>query len=93
MPLQRRLPKRGFTNIFRVPNRIVNIGAIASAFNAGDTVDPEALVEKGLVSKGRGPVKVLGEGAIDKKVVVRADMFSKKAREKIEAAGGKVEVL
>ncbi len=93
MPLQRRLPKRGFTNIFRVPNRIVNVGDIASRFDSGDTVDPEALVSKGLVRKGKGPVKVLGEGALDKSLTVKAHMFSRQAREKIEAAGGKAEVL
>ncbi|HHL40955.1 MAG TPA: 50S ribosomal protein L15 [Deltaproteobacteria bacterium] len=94
MPLQRRLPKRGFNNRFRVEARTVNIGAIADAFEAGSTVDEAALLEKGLIKKsGRGPVKVLGDGELSAALTVRAQKFSRSARQKIEAAGGKAEVI
>ncbi len=93
MPLQRRLPKRGFTNIFRVENRSVNIGVIAGIFNAGETVDPEVLLEKGLIKGKKGAVKVLGSGEITIPLTIRANAFSASAITKIEAAGGKSEVI
>lgn len=93
MPLQRRLPKRGFKNPFRVKSRIVNIGAIDNAFDAGQTVDPGSMELKGLLKGKKGPVKVLGEGDMKKQLVVRADMFSKSAEEKIRGAGGRAEVI
>jgi len=93
MPLQRRLPKRGFTNIFRVENRFVNIGIIAGIFKAGETVDPEVLLEKGLIKGAKGPVKVLGSGDISIPLTIRANAFSASAITKIEAAGGKSEVI
>ncbi len=93
MPLQRRLPKRGFKNPFRVKSRIVNIGAIDNAFDAGQTADPGSMELKGLLKGKKGPVKVLGEGDMKKQLTVRADMFSKSAEEKIRAAGGKAEVI
>jgi len=93
MPLQRRLPKRGFTNIFRVENRTVNVGGLASAFEAGATADPAALERKGLIRGSKGPVKVLGDGEIGIKLTVRANAFSRTAVRKIEAAGGVAEVI
>lgn len=92
MPLQRRVPKRGFTNIFRVKYRIVNLGDIAGAFKSGETVDSASVAEKGL-SKGKGPLKVLGNGEVKVALTVKANAFSKSAIEKIKAAGGKAEVI
>jgi len=93
MPLQRRLPKRGFTNIFRVEKQAVNLGVIAAAFKAGETVAPEALQEKGMIKARKGPVKVLGSGDISIPLTIRANAFSSSAVKKIEAAGGKAEVI
>lgn len=93
MPLQRRLPKRGFTNIFRKSYTVLNVSALADKFSSGDTVDIEALVEKGLVKKKKKPLKVLGDGELTVALTVRANMFTKSARAKIEAAGGKTEVV
>ncbi len=93
MPLQRRLPKRGFTNIFRVENQAVNIGVIAAAFTSGETVGPETLIEKGIIKARKGPVKVLGSGEINIPLTIRANAFSNSAISKIEAAGGKAEVI
>jgi len=93
MPLQRRLPKRGFTNIFRVENRFVNIGVIARVFKSGDTVDPVVLLEKGLIKDKKGPVKVLASGDITIPLTIKANAFSGAAITKIEAAGGKSEVI
>lgn len=92
MPLQRKLPKRGFTNVFRTAYQVVNIGAIAKAFKAGETVDPAAILDKGLI-KRKMLVKVLGEGEITAAVTVKANSFSKSAIEKIKAAGGVAEVI
>jgi len=92
MPLQRKLPKRGFTNIFRTAYQVVNIGAIAKAFKAGETVDPAAILDRGLI-KRKMLVKVLGEGEITTAVTVKANSFSKSAIEKIKAAGGVAEVI
>jgi large subunit ribosomal protein L15 len=89
MPLVRRVPKRGFTNIWRVEYAVVNLGALAD-FD-GD-VTPEQLVARGLVRSGK-PVKVLGDGEIGKALKVSAHRFSKSARAKIEAAGGSCEEL
>ncbi len=92
MPLQRRVPKRGFNNIFRTEYAIVNISAL-DAFNDGETVTVEALVEKGIVKKTLDGVKILGNGEISKKLTVQANAFSDSAKSKIEAAGGKAEVI
>lgn len=89
MPLVRRVPKRGFTNIFRTAYTVVNLDALAELEG---TVDPQVLREKGLVRKNR-PVKVLGGGEISKALVVRAHGFSATARSKIEAAGGTCEEI
>src|SRR5215510_7269090 len=89
MPLQRRLPKRGFNNIFKKDWTEVNLTTLESRFNAGETVTPEALVAHGIVSKiAADGVVVLGEGTLTKALNVRAQRFSKSAQEKITAAGG-----
>jgi large subunit ribosomal protein L15 len=93
MPLQRRLPKRGFTNIFRTTYSILNVATLSKKFTPGDTVDIEALSKKGLVKKKKRPVKVLGSGDISIPLTVKVKMFTKSARAKIEAAGGKAEVV
>lgn len=93
MPLQRRLPKRGFTNIFRVEHQCVNIGVLAETFKSGETVDPAILVEKGMANSRKGPVKVLGSGEITIPLTIKANAFSASAVSKIEAAGGKAEVI
>ena len=93
MPLQRRVPKRGFNNIFRTEMAIVNVAAIEKAFDAGETVTIDALIEKGLVKKVLDGVKVLGHGELTKAVTVQVNAFSDSAKQKIEAAGGKAEVI
>lgn len=92
MPLQRRVPKRGFNNIFRVEYAVVNLSALET-FKDGATVDAEALVKAGKIKKADKPVKVLANGNLTKKLTVKADAFSASAKEKIEAAGGKAEVI
>ncbi len=89
MPLIRRVPKRGFTNIFRKEYAVVNLARLAEL---DGEITPEVLVEKGMVRSGL-PVKVLANGDLDKKLTVSAHKFSKAARAKIEAAGGRCEVL
>lgn len=91
MPLHRRLPKRGFRNPFGQDYAIVNVGML-NAFAAGDTVTPEQLAARGLVHRP-SPVKILGDGNLQVALTVQAHAFSQSAREKIAAAGGKVEVL
>ena len=91
MPLTRRLPKRGFTNIFAKEYAIVNVSAL-NVFEDGAVVTNEALVEKGLVKKVLDGVKVLGGGELTKKLTVSVDKVTDSAKEKIEAIGGKVEV-
>ena len=91
MPLHRRLPKRGFANIFRREFAIVNVESLNS-FAAGARVTPETLRERGLVHQAL-PVKILGDGAVSVKLAVAAHAFSASAKEKIEKAGGTVEVL
>jgi large subunit ribosomal protein L15 len=93
MPLSRRLPKLGgFTNRNRVEFLEVNVERL-NAFGSGTTVTPEELRSKGLVRKGRGPVKILGRGDVTVALTVKANAFSATAKTKIEAAGGTVEVL
>ena len=91
MPLARRIPKRGFHNIFAKPLEIVNLSAL-NAFNDGDTVTAQVLLDKGILSKCPYGYKVLGNGKITKKLTVEASAFSKSAQAAIEAAGGKAEV-
>ena len=94
MPLQRRLPKRGFNNIFAKQYTEVRIDRISEKFNKGDTVDAETLKAAGVVSKiAKNGIKVLGNGEIDKALTVKAAKFTKSAAEKISAAGGTVEVI
>ncbi len=92
MPLARRLPKRGFHNIFAKPLEAVNVSALEK-FEDGAVVDAQALLEKGVLSKCEYGVKILGNGSLGKKLTVRASAFSASAKEKIEAAGGKAEVI
>ncbi|QPA31076.1 50S ribosomal protein L15 [Thermaerobacillus caldiproteolyticus] len=91
-PLFRRLPKRGFTNINRKEYAIVNLDAL-NRFEDGTEVTPELLLETGVVSKLKDGVKILGNGQIEKKLTVKAHKFSSAAKEAIEAAGGKTEVI
>jgi len=93
MPLQRRIPKRGFNNIFREEYAIVNLSALEELFDAGAVVDYEALASAGLLKKPLSGLKVLGGGAITKKMTVKAAKFSASAKEAIEAAGGTAEVV
>ena len=93
MPLQRRVPKRGFNNIFRTEMAIVNVAALEANYDAGAVVTIDSLIEKGLVKKVLDGVKVLGYGEITKNLTVKATAFSQSAKEKIEAAGGKAEVM
>ena len=92
MPLARRLPKRGFHNIFAKPLEAVNV-SVLEKFEDGDVVNAQALLEKGILSKCEYGVKILGNGEITKKVTVQAAAFSQSAKEAIEAAGGKAEVV
>jgi len=91
MPLVRRVPKRGFTNIFRVEYAVINVGDLAEG-STGSEVTPESLAADGLVRRGK-PLKVLGDGEIDRAIQVKAHAFSASARAKIEAAGGACEEL
>jgi len=91
LPLYRKLPKRGFKNRFATEYAIVNVAAL-NAFEDGDTVTLEKLMEAGIVRKSLDGLKVLGNGEITKKLTVEAAVFSQTAKEKIEAAGGKTEV-
>ena len=91
MPLARRVPKRGFNNIFAKPLEIINLSAL-NVFNDGDTVTAQLLLDKRILSKCTYGYKVLGNGKITKKLTVEASAFSKSAQEAIEAAGGKAEV-
>ncbi len=93
MPLHRRIPKRGFHNPFRIEYVVVNLDTLAERFEDGTVITPELLVESGLVSQARRPVKVLGRGDVSKKLTVRAHKFSGKAAEKIAAAGGATEII
>ncbi len=92
MPLVRRIPKRGFTNIFAKPYAHVNVQAL-NVFEDGAVVDAAALKEAGLVKKAPYGVKVLAEGELTKKLTVKASAFSEAAKQKIEAAGGTTEVI
>ena len=92
MPLARRLPKRGFHNIFAKPLEAVNVSAL-NKFEDGAVVSASELLEKGILSKCEYGVKILGNGALTRKLTVRATAFSASAKEKIEAAGGKAEVV
>lgn len=88
MPLQRRLPKRGFTNIFKKQWIEISLAKIEASFNAGDEVTPEVLHERGLIKKAKHDLVILGNGDISKALNISAHRFTKAAREKIERAGG-----
>ncbi len=92
MPLYRRIPKRGFTNIWKKQWTIINVDDL-NRFDDGTLVTPMLLVETGIAKKIVDGVKVLGEGSLEKKITVKAHKFSKTAIEKIETAGGKAEVI
>lgn len=92
LPLHRRVPKRGFTNIFRKEYAILNVKDL-ERFEAGTTVTPATLSEAGLVRTATAPVKILGEGTLSKALVVSAHAFSEGAAAKIRAAGGTLEVI
>ena len=93
MPLQRRVPKRGFNNIFAAKAAIVNLGDIDARFEAGAVGDAQALMDCGLVKDCKNGVKVLGNGEMTKSLTIQAKSFSKSAQDKIEGAGGKAEVI
>ena len=92
MPLHRRLPKRGFTNIFKKEFAEVNVDKL-NIFDNGEVVTPEELKNKGIINKVYDGVKILGTGDLEKKLTVKAHKFSKSAEEKIQAAGGNAEVI
>ena len=92
MPLYRRIPKRGFTNIWGTEYTVLNVSDL-NRFEAGSTVTPEALKEAGLAKQVKDGIKILGNGNLDKSLTVKANKFSKTAIEKIESAGGKSEVI
>ena len=91
MPLQRRIPKRGFNNRFRTEYLVINVADL-DRFENGTVVNAAAIRAAGMV-KGKGPIKVLGEGSLERNLVVQVHAFSKSAMEKIEAGGGKAEVI
>ncbi len=92
MPLYRRIPKRGFTNIFGTEYTAINVETL-NKFDANTVVTPELLKENGVVKQVKDGIKILGNGNLDKALTVQAHKFSKSAVEKIEAAGGKAEVI
>jgi len=92
MPLHRRLPKRGFTNIFRKEYAVVNLNRL-SVFEEGATVDPAVLKEKGIIKKLHAGLKILGNGELEKVLHIRAHKVSKSAYEKIQKAGGTIEIM
>jgi large subunit ribosomal protein L15 len=92
-PIIRRLPKRGFKNIFKVEYAVVNVGALSKAFSPNEVVDENSLREKGLI-KGKGkPIKLLGNGEINIPLTIRVHAVSRSAKEKVEKAGGRVELI
>lgn len=93
MPLQRRIPKRGFNNIFAKEIVTVNVGTLEKKFEDGATVNSQTLIEAGILKSAKDGVKILNNGTLTKKLTVQAAAFSAAAKEKIEAAGGKAEVV
>jgi large subunit ribosomal protein L15 len=92
MPLYRRIPKRGFNNIFKKDYSIVNIEKL-NMFNDGDIVSSKELISKGVIKKVVDGIKILGKGSLTKKLTIKANKFSQKAVKEIESAGGKIEVV
>lgn len=93
MPLQRRLPKRGFTNIFKKEWIEISLAKIEESFNAGDEVTPEILHERGLIKKAKHDLVILGSGDVSKGLKISAHRFTKTAKDKIEKAGGSATVI
>ncbi|WP_026486952.1 50S ribosomal protein L15 [Caldanaerobius polysaccharolyticus] len=93
MPLHRRLPKRGFVNIFAKEYAVVNVNTLNDKFNDGDLVTPDVLLEKRIIKDIKDGVKILGDGELTKNLTVKAHKFSQNAIRKIQEAGGKVEVI
>ncbi len=93
MPLQRRMPKRGFNNIFAKEYAEINVSALEARFEDGAVVDAQALLDAGAIKDAKDGIKVLGSGEITKKLTVKAAKFTASAQEKIEKAGGKAEVM
>ena len=93
MPLQRRIPKRGFNNIFAKEFATVNVSELEKRFENGAVVDAEALIESGAIKNAKDGIKILGNGELSKKLTVKAAKFTAAAQEKIEKAGGKAEVM
>ncbi len=92
MPIHRRIPKRGFRNPFRKEFQVVNVGDLERC-DPAVSITPEVLVQKGLIRKAHGPVKILGDGKLRSARTVQAHAYSKKAREILESLGGKAEVI
>jgi large subunit ribosomal protein L15 len=92
MPLQRRLPKRGFHNPFRRTYSVINLARLEALFESGAVVDAAILIDRGLARAGR-PIKILGQGELSKALTVKAHAFSASAKERIAAAGGSAEVI
>lgn len=92
MPLQRRIPKRGFNNIFAKEIVAINVGKL-NAFDEGAVVDAQALIDAGIIKKSFDGIKIIGNGKLDKKLIVKVDAYSESAKQKIEAVGGKAEVI
>jgi len=92
MPLHRRIPKHGFTNKFAKEYAVLNVRQL-NDFEDGTEITPELLTQKGLVKKGKDGIRILGEGELSRKLTVRAHHFSESAKQKIEQAGGSVEVV
>lgn len=90
MPLQRRLPKRGFTNIFKTKWLEISLAKLEANFNAGDEVTPEILHERGLIKKAKHDLVILGNGDITKALKISAHRFTKSAKDKVEKAGGSI---
>ena len=93
MPLQRRIPKRGFNNIFATNYVAINVGVLNEKFNDGDVVDSSANKASGIIKNTKDGIKILGEGNLTKKLTVKAAAYSESAKQKIEEAGGKAEVI
>lgn len=93
MPIHRRVPKRGFINIHRIPVHGINVGRLEGAFAAGAEVTPEALHEKGLVPKKARIIKLLGDGDLSTSLKIKLHRVSKSARTKVEASGGAIELI
>jgi large subunit ribosomal protein L15 len=93
MPMPRRIPKRGFKNFFRIEAYPVNVGTLEKSFAVGEVVDLSALQQKGIVPKKADVVKILGEGELSKKLTLKVQRVSQLAKEKVEKAGGAVEIV